>query len=197
MDFAQFERDVIAGKITDFESYFKEADENDAIELKQICIKHDAYQEAYPEWASNNDCVQYDLVDKGYCLDILIHSRNKVIRQAVIRKDIRYATEKHILAFDPDIIYSELMGSLEPNVEVLEHYLNCHDGTRNMRALTLKYEAMHTVPTTLEATMSPLQLYDAENILWVMSVTGWDVIQILYTTSPRDLLERKLKHDMS
>lgn len=108
MDFAQFERDVIAGKITDFESYFKEADENDAIELKQICIKHDAYQEAYPEWASNNDCVQYDLVDKGYCLDILIHSRNKVIRQAVIRKDIRYATEKHILAFDPDIIYSEL-----------------------------------------------------------------------------------------
>lgn len=48
-----------------------------------------------------------------------------------------------------------LMQSTHPDAETLKNWLDKNDS----RALTLKYEALQITPTTIEATMSPKQLY--------------------------------------
>lgn len=98
MDLQEFERQVIAGEITDFESYFKEVEDKNDIDamddkwdLQRICIENNVYQEKYREWANelvrssynsfvpqeNNTELQFLLINNNHCLDILIYSDNK------------------------------------------------------------------------------------------------------------------------
>jgi len=58
----------------------------------------------------------------------------------------------------------------------LKNWLDENDS----RALTLKYEALQLVPTAIEATMSPKQLYMANSQLWVKDLTGHQVHLVLF-----------------
>lgn len=64
----------------------------------------------------------------------------------------------------------------EPDVndlkQVLENKeLNMTDIEHRLMAIALKYQAMTTAPTTIEKTMTPEQLFDAQNILWAREYT--------------------------
>ena len=56
MNLEEFERQVLAGEIndynTDFEAYFEQVDNEDKISaMRKICIENNVYQEKYREWA--------------------------------------------------------------------------------------------------------------------------------------------------
>ena len=79
-----------------------------------------------------------------------------------------------------------LMQCTNPDAETLKNWLDKNDS----RALTLKYEALQLVPTAIEATMSPKQLYMANNQLWVKDLTGHQVHLVLFAEEA--LRNRKL-----
>lgn len=199
MDLNDFERRLCAGEIEDYEPYFAMADEDELIELKRICIHYDVYTEKYREWAENhnnyeyNDDLQYMLLERGYCLDTIIFSHNRDIRAAVIEKDIRYALEWHILEYDKDLVFDALMEATEPDEEVLHAYIEVAEDNYALLALKLKQKAMNMEPSTLERTMSPLQLFEHQNPLWTRELSGYDVINVGYSVSPKETLEKLLK----
>lgn len=195
----EFERAVIAGEITDyntdFKFYFEQAEDEDKISaMRKICIENNVYKKAYPDWAEEfvtfetEDELQFLLLDNDYCLNILICSENKEVRRAIIEKDIKYAFEDHVMEYDQDIIMEILMSQIEPHADLLDTFLECNDGSWDLRALELKQKARTVVPTLIEKTMTPLQLFEAGNPLWTNVFTGYQAYNIITAPSPRDAI---------
>lgn len=67
-------------------------------------------------------------------------------------------------------LFEEVKSQPHPDIANLKRLVNFHKapvGTKNeMQALDLKYRAMTHAPTTIEKTMTPAQLYDADCPLW-------------------------------
>lgn len=194
----EFERAAIAGELTDyntdFKFYFEQAEGEDEIRtMRKICIEHNVYKKAYPDWAeefvfTDDYDMQYLLLDANECLDSLICSNNDQIRREVIEKDIKYAFEDHVMEYDQDIIIEVLMSEIEPHAELLDTFLECHDGSwgaQDLRALELKQKAKTIIPTLIEKTMSPLQLFEAGNPLWTKTFTGYQVRNVIQARSPK------------
>lgn len=70
--------------------------------------------------------------------------------------------------------------AIEPDLEILKRILNedfdLGYTPNQIKAIQLKYKSMTTVPTIIEKTMSPEQLYNVQNPLWARDYT----IQELY-----------------
>lgn len=67
---------------------------------------------------------------------------------------------------------------LKAYLEATEKYGNTKVSIR-YRALKLKYEALTTVPTIIEKTMSPAQLYASGSPLWANSYKGITIERII------------------
>lgn len=67
-------------------------------------------------------------------------------------------------------LFEEVKSQTHPDITDLKRLVDFHKapvGTKEeMQALNLKYRAMTHIPTTIEKTMSPAQLYDANCPLW-------------------------------
>lgn len=64
--------------------------------------------------------------------------------------------------------YNKLLKQTNPNIDELKNFLETnqhHEQTFGIQALELKYLAITTVPTTIEKTMSPYQLYASNSPL--------------------------------
>lgn len=85
----------------------------------------------------------------------------------------KYAYDK-----DPDV------GMLKKALED-ERFLIDNTETR-LKALRLKYQAMTTVPTVIEKTMSPEQLYDAGSPLWAREYTVQELVSYMRYIIPTD-----------
>ena len=190
MNLEEFERAVIAGELTDsdtdFKYYFEEAEDDDIRTMQRICIENNVYKKAYRDWAdefifTDDLDMQYLLLDADQCLDILICSNNDQVRREVVEKDIEYAFEDHVMMYDQDIIIEALMNEIEPHAELLDTFLECHDGTwgLSLQALEFKQKARSIVPTTIEKTMTPAQLYASNNPLWARDYTAEQIRWIL------------------
>ena len=197
MDIEEFERQVVTGEINDFKFYFEQAeDEDDIRAMRKICIENNVYKKAYPDWAeefvfTDDYDMQYLLLDANECLDILICSENKEVRREVVEKDIKYAFEEHIFDYDQEIIVEILMREIKPHTELLDTFLEYNDGSWDSQlldALELKQKAETIVPTTIEKTMLPSQLFEADNPRWTTNFTGYQVYNILQDPSPKDAL---------
>lgn len=167
--------------------------------MQRICIENNVYKKAYRDWAdefifTDDLDMQYLLLDADQCLDILIGSNNDQVRREVVEKDIEYAFEDHVMEYDQDIIIEILMNEIEPHAELLDTFLECHDGTwgLSLQALEFKQKARSIVPTTIEKTMTPLQLFEAGNPLWTTNFTGHQVYNIITASSPQDVLLAEL-----
>lgn len=71
--------------------------------------------------------------------------------------------------------YNKLSEQEYPDIQELASFLETEQSQRRahkLRALKLKYQAMTTVPTTLEKTMSPYQLYQTGSPLWVTELSA-------------------------
>lgn len=71
--------------------------------------------------------------------------------------------------------YNKLREQINPNIEELETFIKAtenNNDSQNIKALRLKYRAMTAVPTTIEKTMSPYQLYASNSPLWAVELTA-------------------------
>ena len=78
-------------------------------------------------------------------------------------------------------LFEEVKSQTHPDINDLKRLVDFHKapvGTKEeMQALDLKYHAMTHVPTTIEKTMSPTQLYDVSCPLWC---TAYSIEQLSY-----------------
>lgn len=180
MDLFEFEEAVKNGEITDFRPYVEGGTFHENRDRKALCIEYGVAQELYPEWAQSDDPDKYDdwiqlkLAEEGYCLDILSESEAEDILAEVLKHDINYAVDDIIMTDYRHLVYDALMELNDIPYNVIETYFETineyvpEDNTE----LELKYKAMQITPTTIEKTMSPMQLFTAQNPLWALNLTG-------------------------
>ena len=78
--------------------------------------------------------------------------------------------------------YNKLREQINPNIEELETFIKAtesNNDSQNIKALRLKYLAMTTVPTTIEKTMSPYQLYATNSLLWAVELDALSIESFL------------------
>lgn len=182
----EFTQKVKAGDITDFEPWFDEQDPETLQTLKQICIRYGAYQDAYIDWAldDRDPWTQQMLASNGYCLDSLIYAEDGCVREVVLKKDIRYALELNVMEANLSIVLALLMSTPEPDRDVLDAFIQTGGGFKdgyNCEALRQKHAAYKIIPTTIEKTMAPLQLFKADNLLWTLPYSGEQVALVNHT----------------
>lgn len=78
--------------------------------------------------------------------------------------------------------YNKLREQTNPNIEELKNFIKAtenNNDSQNINALRLKYQAMTTIPTTIEKTMSPYQLYESNNPLWAVELDALSIESFL------------------
>lgn len=71
--------------------------------------------------------------------------------------------------------FNKLREQVNPNIHELELFLKTAQTIKhahNLKAFELKHLAMTTIPTTIEKTMSPYQLYASNSPLWAVELTA-------------------------
>ena len=187
MDLFEFEEAIINGQITDFRPYVENGDFCENRDRKALCIRYGVAQELYPEWAQSDDPDKYDdwiqllLAENGYCLDILSESEAEDILAEVLKHDINYAVDNAMMTDYRHLVYDALMDAKDIPFNVIETYFKTvneyvpEDNTE----LELKYKAMQITPTVIEKTMTPKQLFTAQNPLWALNLTGNQITHVL------------------
>lgn len=216
MDLNEFERQVLAGEITDFEPYFKEqydsrkTDQYGQMDLRYILAKNgietdrvaimDGYNtivdiinegllpERYEEWKHYPRAgVRQALADNGYFWDYFINDEDPYIRQQIIEQDLRLGLGRLDNDDDREVVRRvlERQTNDEIDLDILKAYLEAATeyGDTNIAFaypnLKLKYDALTAVPTTIEKTMTPAQLYVSNNPLWARDYTAEQIRRIL------------------
>lgn len=187
MDLFEFEDAIINGQITDYRPYVENGDFCENRDRKALCIRYGVAQELYPEWAQSDDPDKYDdwiqllLAENGYCLDILSESEAEDILAEVLKHDINYAVDDIMTTDYRHLVYDALMELNDIPFNVIETYFKTvneyvpEDNTE----LELKYQAMQITPTVIEKTMTPMQLFTAQNPLWALNLTGNQIKHVL------------------
>lgn len=198
-DIEEFEQAVINGQITDYRPYVENGTFHENRDRKQICIEHGVAQELYPEWARSDDPDNYDnwiqllLAEKGHCLDILSESDDEQVLAEVLNHDLNYALDKGdaMMIYYRYLVYDALMEAKDIPQQVFEKYFETDNkyGHEDNTELELKYKAMQITPTTIEKTMTPMQLFTTRNPLWALNLTGKQIKQVINSTT--GLLELK------
>lgn len=78
--------------------------------------------------------------------------------------------------------YNKLLKQTNPNIDELKNFLETnqhHEQTFGIKALELKYRAIITIPTTIEKTMSPYQLYASNSPLWAIELDALSIESFL------------------
>lgn len=189
MDIFEFEQAIIDGQITDFRPYVENGDFCENRDRKALCIRYGVAQELYPEWAQSDDPDKYDdwiqllLAENGYCLDILSESDDELVLAEVLKHDLNYALVENAVMMDDYryLVYDALMDAKDIPFKVIEKYfetVNEYTPEDNTE-LELKYKAMQITPTVIEKTMTPMQLFEAQNPLWALNLTGNQIKPVL------------------
>ena len=188
-DIEEFEQAVINGQITDYRPYVENGTFHENRDRKQICIEHGVAQELYPEWARSDDPDKYDnwiqllLAENGYCLDILSESDDEQVLAEVLNHDLNYALDKGdaMMIYYRYLVYDALMKTKDIPLKVIEKYFETDNkyGHEDNTELELKYQAMQITPTVIEKTMTPMQLFVAQNPLWARNLTGNQIKQVI------------------
>lgn len=70
-------------------------------------------------------------------------------------------------------LFEEVKSQTHPDIADLKRLVGFHKApvgtTTEMQALDLKYRAMTHVPTTIEKTMTPAQLYTSDSPIWALN----------------------------
>lgn len=173
------------------------------IKLTTEMIRNGEHQELYEEHAKQksrnyeDNLIKCELAGYGYCHDILCDDPMTSVREHVISSDIRYAPQcfdgtrilwEHIaeelvndkLSKTPDIL-STYEWFIHLDLEQLNITLSDFNKAK-YEAVKLIYQAETTLPTTIEKTMTPSQLYLQGSPLWIKGVR-WSFSGVIATTT--------------
>lgn len=147
-------------------------------------VRHGYAEEHYEEWAENGeDEVQKALLEKGLYVDTLSQSENDDVRFEVA-KQYPERTLAYIKSLDANkqrhLGFQVLMSQSQPDTKALKFLLGLgwHITGYNLQILKSKYKVLHKTPTIIEKTMSPFQLYQAENPLWKLNLSGYNIASV-------------------
>ena len=208
MDLNEFEEAIKNGEITDFEPYMRKQKfdmhrmvlARNGIEVDRV-IKRDGNQviieliengletERYEGWKNHPSVnVREALAEQGYYHDWYINDKSPRVRNRVINKDNRQGLKRMHNASDRFSIRRQLVHQTLPNMELLTAYLETvteselknYDARNEIEVLTLKQKSLQITPTTIEKTMTPYQLFEADNPLWMTKYTVEEIDNIIY-----------------
>lgn len=147
--------------------------------------------ERYEEWKRYPRAgVRQALVDNGYFWDYFINDEDPYIRQSIIEKDLRLGLKRLDNDEDRQVVQTRLLRKTNDELEldILKAYIDAEkeygDTEENLvyQALALKYEALTAVPSIIEKTMSPYQLYASGSPLWTSELTAEEADAVLKHT---------------
>lgn len=200
-----FEKRLLANEITCIDPYLDKFPEVTAEHLVLITrhgyyieklIEHDNEyiladlvrcghaREYYEDWAKNGyGEIQKALVEKGLHIDILSQSLNPDVRYAIAEK-YPERTLPYLKSLDfekqRNLGFLLLMAQKEPNAKALKFLLNLnwHKTGQNLHILKSKHKLMHRIPSVIEKTMTPFQLYRTDNPLWKNNLSGYNIASV-------------------
>ena len=211
MNLKEFEHQVLAGEITDFEPYFEDKDINYhlryvlaklGIEVDRIIemdgpgtilgfIKDKVHIDRYKEWKDYPLVyIRQALARAGYFEDEYFDDPDESVRGIVIQNNVRKALTHIRSDNDLAFIKNQLFNIVEFDIDILSAYINkekqyarkyqydFNDSVNNI-AFQLKLDAINHIPTTIEKTMSPSQLYASNSPLWANNYIGITIERIL------------------
>lgn len=208
MDLFEFEEAVKNDEITDFEPYMRKQKfdmyrmvlARHGIEVDRI-IKRDGTQviveliengletERYEGWKNHPSVnVREALAEQGYYHDYYINDKSPRVRNAVINEDNRQGLKRMHNPSDRFFIRRQLIHQTNPDIEVLTTYVDTvtqselknYEARNEIEMLTLKQKSLQMTPTTIEKTMAPHQLFEANNSLWMSDYTAEEIDNIIY-----------------
>lgn len=149
-----------------------EADER---ELIPILIKNKKARIHYKNIALRGDInQQYSLARLGLFPEILLNSDDghtvyETLKNSphVLPKALDMINSKDTMAQIIEVYFEELPN---PSLYYLDQFLSNPVNYYHCENLRQKYKAMTTIPTTIEKTMTPYQLYQSQNIMWARSL---------------------------
>lgn len=215
MDPKEFEHAVLTGEITDFEPYLREMDNNKEdmlnktyrlillkhdIETQRIleldgnfaiitCIQEGLLSERYNEWKNRNEeWVLEIFAENGYYLDELIESEYDDVRETIIENHPDFCIKQLNQGKIYQIIHDYIINEAKPNVALFKAYIEALKSNSNDIGLMTKYQAMTKAPSTIEKTMSDVQLFESGSPLWATDLTIRQINDIL---DAHNELERK------
>ena len=202
----EFERQVIAGEITDFEPYLKETGKikedlrnktyrlillQHGIEIERIleldgafvistCIQEGLLPERYDAWKDRNEeWILETFAENGYYLDELIESEYDDVKKAVIENHPEFCIERLNQGKIYQIVHDYIINEAKPNIALFKAYIDTLKSNNNDIGLITKYRAITEVPATIEKTMSDVQLFEADSPFWATDLTVAQIHDVL------------------
>ena len=202
----EFEHKVLAGEITDFEPYLKYTNSvredlrnkayrlvmlKHSIEIERIleldgtlaigmCIQEGLLPERYDEWkAMNQEWIMETFAENGYYLDELIESEYDDVRKAVIENHPDFCIKQLNQGKIYQIIHDYIKNEAKPNVALFKAYIEALQSNSNNIGLITKYRALTEVPSTIEKTMSEVQLFESDSPFWATDLTLKQIDDVL------------------
>lgn len=215
----EFEQAVLADEITDFESYLQEPNNikeklrnepyrlvllKHSIEIERIleldptlaigvCIQEGLLPERYDEWrAMNQEWIMETFAENGYYLDELIESEYDDIRKAVIENHPDFCIKQLNQGKIYQIVHDYIQNEAKPNVALFKAYIEALKSNNNDIGIMTKYRAMTEAPSTIEKTMSEVQLFESNSPFWATDLT---IAQIHDVLVAHDELEQQEYND--
>ena len=145
MDLKEFERQVLAGEITDFEPYFEDKEINYhlryvlaklGIEVDRIIemdgpgtilgfIKDKVHTDRYEEWKNHPlVAIRQELARAGYFEDDYFDDSDESVREIVIQNNVRKALTRMRSDNNLAFIKNQLFNIVEFDIDVLSTYIN-------------------------------------------------------------------------
>lgn len=206
MNLEEFERQVIAGEITDFEPYFEGKNNikkdlqnqpyrlillKHGIETERIlkldgifaivtCIQEGMFPERYDEWKGmNKEWILETFAENGYYLDELILSKYDDVQKAVIENHPDFCIERINQGKIYQIVHNYIINEAKPNIDLFKAYIDALQSNSDDIGLMTKYRAMTEVPSIIEKTMSDVQLFELGSPLWATDLTVQQIHDVL------------------
>lgn len=202
----EFEQAVLADEITDFKSYLQEPNNikeklrnepyrlvllKHGIEIERIleldptlaigvCIQESLLPERYDEWKSmNHEWILETFAENGYYLDELIMSEYDDVRKAVIENNPEFCIERLNQGKIYQIVHDYIQNEAKPNVALFKAYIEALKSNNNDIGIMTKYRAMTEAPSTIEKTMSEVQLFESNSPFWATDLTIAQIHDVL------------------
>lgn len=154
-------------------------------------IKQGLDSEHYATWAREGTwAVKMTLLKCGYAFDVLIHDDAPSIRRQVMEKDPSYMKYNH--HSEDMVLMNNLLDDLiDVEPEVIKAQIAYHEKTKSIRThyLQVKLAALSQVPTLIERTMSPVELYIIGNPLWAKDLTFYETWSVCHELEGRKQAE--------
>lgn len=202
----EFEHKVLAGEITDFEPYLKYTNsvredlrnkayrlvllkhgieterilELDSIFAIVTCIQEGLFPEQYEEWKNTNkEWILETFAENGYYLDELLLSEYDDVQKAVIENHPDFCIERLNQGKIYQIIHDYIKNEAKPNIALFKAYIDALQSNSNNIGLITKYRAITEVPSTIEKTMSEVQLFESNSPFWATDLTVAQIHDVL------------------